>query len=163
MSWSAAPAASNGPSPSCAPSSSTTLVNHARSRGYAPPLGFAGVFSLLEPAVAGLLPEGTLGVSPYALGEGPEGDPLRAAVQGEVGAAVVHGWVTAQSLVAALGASSGTRASLAHALADLDGFDSGLAPPYATRPGSNARTPDGVLYRVQGGKFARVSGFLAGD
>jgi ABC-type branched-subunit amino acid transport system substrate-binding protein len=98
-------------------------------------------------------------VSPYVVPAGAEGQAIRSEAGG-TSASVLHGWATAKSLAAAIWRTGAdTPAEVQAALEGLAGWSSGLTPPYEVRPGTRARTPEGVLFRVQSGAFIAESGF----
>jgi hypothetical protein len=41
----------------------------------------------------------------------------------------------------------------------MAGYDSGLAPPYETRPQTRSRTPEGVVFEVHSGAFTAQGTF----
>ena len=126
-------------------------------RGVAFPKGIAGVGDLLDSTLTGLLPANAVIVSPYALPTGAEAVALGSA---SVGAAQLHGWVAGKSLAVALSRSGATTvAELQAALSGLVGYADGLRPPYQVRPGTNSRTPEGLLFKVQGGQLVAVGSF----
>lgn len=123
------------------------------------PRGVAGIYSLFDPSLLPDLPEGARVVSPYVVPPGEEGEAIRSGA-GAPSAAVLHGWATAKSLAVALwqtGADTPEEALVA--VEGLAGYDSGLAPPYETRPGTRSRTPEGVLFEVRSGAFVTQGGF----
>ena len=98
-------------------------------------------------------------VSPYTVPSGDEGQAIRSGAGG-TSAPVLHGWVSAKALAAAIwrtGADS--PAEMQTALEGLAGWSPGLAPPYETRPGTRSRTPEGVVLQVQSGAFVADGGF----
>lgn len=132
----------------------------ARPEGYAPARGIAGVWSLADTSLP--LPDGTRVVSPYALAaDEAEVDDLLRRSGRPMSASLVHGWVTAKSLAVALWLS-GADSSRAteRAVAELDRYANGFAPPYKVREGTNSRTPEGLVYEVRRGALVAVSGFL---
>ncbi|MEW6476072.1 MAG: hypothetical protein AB1679_27765 [Actinomycetota bacterium] len=123
------------------------------------PAGVAGIYSLADEALLADLPEGARVVSPYVVPAGAEGQAIRSEAGG-TSASVLHGWATAKSLAAAIWRTGAdTPAEVQAALEGLAGWSSGLTPPYEVRPGTRARTPEGVLFRVQSGAFIAESGF----
>jgi hypothetical protein len=85
---------------------------------------------------------------------------IREAGGGQISARALHGWATAKYLSVALWQSGADRpAAVAGALAGLEGYDSGLAPPYQTRPGTRSRTPEGVVFQTGTGGFTASGGF----
>jgi hypothetical protein len=134
-------------------------LGQARRSGYSPRRGVAGIYSLFDPALLPDLPEGARMVSPYVVPAGSEGEAIRSGA-GSPSAAVLHGWATAKSLAVALWRSGAdTPEATQAALQDLAGYDSGLAPPYETRPNSRSRTPEGVVYETRSGTFNVQGGF----
>ncbi|MGH8975899.1 MAG: ABC transporter substrate-binding protein, partial [Acidimicrobiia bacterium] len=141
------------------PPAAAAFARHAREANYRPVRGIAGVASLFDPDVLGDLPEGARVVSPYVVPGGAEGDAIRSGA-GHPSAGVLHGWATAKVLAVALwqtGADSPDET--VSALEGMAGYDSGLAPPYETRPQTRSRTPEGVLFEVRSGAFAAQGTF----
>lgn len=134
----------------------------ARASGYAPTRGLAGIYSLAHPELLADLPEGTRLISPYTFASGAEREAMRRETGHALSAELIHGWVTAKSMAVAIWLSGATDgASLARAIErDLFGYRNGFAPPYEVRPQTRARTPEGLLYRVESGAFVARSGFL---
>jgi hypothetical protein len=133
----------------------------AKSAGYAPARGVAGVSSLLDASLLRDLPDGARVLSPYLLPSGTEATAMTSGTGRAPSDAVTHGWVTGKALaVAVWQTDASTPEGVIAALRGLQGFDDGFAPPYATRPGGNARIPDGLQYRVAAGQFVQVGGFL---
>lgn len=134
----------------------------ARASGYAPMLGVAGIYSLADPALLADLPEGTRLISPYTFASGAEREAMRRETGHALSAELIHGWVTAKSMAVAVWLSGATDgASLTRAIErDLFGYRNGFAPPYEVRPQTRARTPEGLLYRVESGAFVARTGFL---
>jgi hypothetical protein len=134
-----------------------------RQASYEPFRGIAGIYSLMDgsllPAMDG---RRVTVIGPYARPDTPEtrskdfgADP---AVH-TTGRA--HGWVTAKSIAVAVWRQDGsTPAQTRAALAGLTGYPSGFGPAYRVRPGTNARTPEGMLFGVEDGRFVARSGFL---
>jgi hypothetical protein len=115
------------------------------------------VGDLLDPSLAGLLPASAIVVSPYELATGAEAAAIGPS---PVGAAPLHGWIAAKTLAVALwrsGASTSTE--LQAALNGLTGYGDGLRPPYAVRAGTNSRTPEGVLFKPEGGHLVAAGSF----
>ncbi|MGH9040722.1 MAG: hypothetical protein ACRDZ3_10890, partial [Acidimicrobiia bacterium] len=105
------------------------------------------------------LPEGARVVSPYLVPGGAEGDAIRSGA-GSPSAGVLHGWNTAKVLAVALWRSGAdTPEETITALEAMTGYDSGLAPPYETRPGTRSRTPEGVVFEVRSGAFTPQGAF----
>ena len=124
------------------------------------PKGVAGVGDLLDPSLLALLPAGSEVMSPYALPTGDEAAALSAAVGGPINAAELHGWITAKTLsVAIWRTGAATAVALQSALDGLGGYTDTLRPPYQLRPGTNSRTPEGLLYTNRGGQFVAVGSF----
>ena len=141
------------------PPAAAAFARQARERGYRPARGIAGVASLFDPVVLGDLPEGARVVSPYVVPGGAEGDAIRSGAGG-TSAAVLHGWTTAKVLAVALWRSGAdTPEEALTALEGMAGYDSGLAPPYETRPQTRSRTPEGVVFEVRSGAFAAQGTF----
>jgi hypothetical protein len=141
------------------PAAARAWVAQARAEGYRPPAGVAGIYSLADDALAADLPEGARVVSPYVAPAGDEGQAIRSAGAG-TSASVLHGWATAKSLAAAIWRTSAdTPAEVQAALEGLNGWSSGLAPPYETRPGTRSRTPEGVVFQVQSQALMAQGGF----
>ncbi len=141
------------------PPAAAAFARQARESSYRPARGIAGVASLFDPAVLGDLPEGARVVSPYVVPGGAEGDAIRSGAGG-TSAAVLHGWTTAKVLAVALWRSGAdTQQEALAALEGMAGYDSGLAPPYETRPQTRSRTPEGVVFEVRSGAFAAQGAF----
>jgi ABC-type branched-subunit amino acid transport system substrate-binding protein len=141
------------------PPAAAAFARQARESGYRPARGIAGVASLFDPAVLVDLPEGARVVSPYVVPGGAEGDAIRSGAGG-TSAAALHGWTTAKVLAVALWRSGAdTPDETMTALEGMTGYDSGLAPPYETRPQTRSRTPDGVVFEVRSGAFAAQGAF----
>jgi len=135
------------------PSAARAWVAQAKSAGYRPADGIAGLYSLADDSLAPDLPEGARVISPYVVPGGDEGAAIRSGAGG-TSAPVLHGWATAKSLAAAIWRTGAdTPAGMQAALEQLRNWSSGLAPPYETRPGTRSRTPEGVVLQVQGGAF----------
>ena len=135
-------------------------LREAKSAGYAPSRGIAGVYSLLDEALVADLPSNARILAPYALPSGDEEDALRRGSGRPLGSSSVHGWATAKSLAVALWRTGAdTPAGVAAALDGLRGYDSGLAPPYEVRPGTRSRTPEALLYQPAGGRLSPSGGF----
>ncbi|HYT40572.1 MAG TPA: ABC transporter substrate-binding protein, partial [Acidimicrobiia bacterium] len=136
------------------PAAARAWVAEAKAAGYRPALGVAGIYSLADATLAPDLPEGARVISPYVVPAGAEGEAIRSAAGG-TSAPVLHGWVGAKALAAAIWRTGAdTPAELQSALEALTGWSPGLAPAYETRPGTRSRTPEGVLLQVQSGAFA---------
>jgi len=141
------------------PADAKAWVAQAKADGYRPAAGVAGIYSLADEALLPDLPEGARVVSPYVVPAGDEGQAIRSEGHG-TSAPVLHGWATAKSLAAALWRTGAdTPAEVQAALEGLTGWSSGLAPPYETRPGTRARTPEGVVFQVQQQAFVAQGGF----
>ncbi|HLF41847.1 MAG TPA: ABC transporter substrate-binding protein, partial [Acidimicrobiia bacterium] len=139
--------------------SAGSWLRQAKAAGYAPARGVAGISTLFDPALLADLPEGSRVVSPYLVPGGAEGDAIRSGAGG-TSAPVLHGWATAKSLAVALWRTGAdTPGAVQTALEGLTGYDSGLAPPYETRPGTRSRTPEGVVFVVRSGAFTADGGF----
>ena len=138
------------------PEDAAAWLRAARAAGYRPRLGVAGVATLYDDALRSELVAGTRIVSPYRPPSGDEADVLRAIGGGSVSARLLHGWATAKGLVAALERAQADpdRAGVRAALAASTGFESGLAPPYAVREGTNSRTPEAAVLTVGSAGFA---------
>jgi ABC-type branched-subunit amino acid transport system substrate-binding protein len=136
------------------------FLDYADANGYRTPGVVACVFPMLDLAVVTKLAEGYLVLSPYSLGSPDDQRAIAHASGRPVSSATIHGWVTANALATALSrARADTPAGVLDAIRGLAGFDSGFAPAYQTRAGTNARTPEGILYEVRQGKFAARAGF----
>jgi ABC-type branched-subunit amino acid transport system substrate-binding protein len=141
------------------PPAAAAFARQAQESNYRPLRGIAGVASLFDPAVAAYLPDGARVVSPYVVPAGAEGDAIRSGAGG-TSAAALHGWATAKILAVALWRSGADTAEEAlSALEAMAGYDSGLAPPYETRPQTRSRTPEGVVFEVRSGTFAAQGTF----
>ena len=135
------------------PAAAKAWVAEAKSAGYRPARGVAGIYSLADVNLAPDLPEGARVISPYVVPGGDEGAAIRSGAGG-TSAPVLHGWATAKSLAAAIWRTGAdTPAKVQTALEQLTGWSSGLAPPYETRPGTRSRTPEGVVLQVQNDAF----------
>ena len=132
----------------------------ARSAGYQPASGVAGIYSLLDPEILQAAPNGTRILSPYQLPTGAELQALEAGSGRKVSAATISGWVGAKCLAVALWQTgAATPDAVTAALNGLIGFQDGFAPPYEVRPGTHSRTPEGLLYAIDAGTFSPVSDF----
>jgi hypothetical protein len=141
------------------PAAAKAWVAEAKSAGYRPAKGVAGIWSLADESLLADLPEGARVVSPYVVPGGDEGQAIRSDAGG-ASASVLHGWATAKSLAAAIWRTGAdTPAEVQAALQGLAGWSSGLAPPYETRTGTRSRTPEAVVFQVQGGAFVADGGF----
>jgi ABC-type branched-subunit amino acid transport system substrate-binding protein len=141
------------------PAAAKAWVAQAKQAGYHPGKGVAGIYSLADDTLAPDLPEGARVVSPYAAPSGDEAQAIRSGAGG-TSAPVLHGWVSAKALAAAIWRTGAdTPAELQTALEGLAGWSPGLAPPYETRPGTRSRTPEGVVLQVQSGAFVADGGF----
>jgi ABC-type branched-subunit amino acid transport system substrate-binding protein len=141
------------------PAAAKAWVAEAKSAGYRPTAGVAGIYSLFDANVLADLPEGARVVSPYIVPAGAEGQTIRSEAGG-TSASVLHGWATAKSLAAAIWRTGAdTPAEVQSALQGLTDWSSGLTPPYETRSGTRSRTPEGVLFQVQSGTFSPQGGF----
>jgi hypothetical protein len=141
------------------PAAARAWVAQAKSAGYRPAQGVAGIYSLADDTLASDLPEGARVISPYVVPGGDEGQAIRSGAGG-TSASVLHGWAGAKALAAAIWRTGAdTPAEMQAALEGLARWSSGLAPPYETRPNSRSRTPEGVLFRVQSGAFVSDGGF----
>ena len=141
------------------PTAAKAWVAQAKADGYRPAAGVAGIYSLADESLLPDLPEGARVVSPYVVPAGDEGQAIRSEGRG-TSAPVLHGWATAKSLAAALWRTGAdTPAGVQAALEGLQGWSSGLAPAYETRPGTRARTPEGVVFQEQSGAFVDRGGF----
>ena len=142
------------------PAAARAWVAQAKSAGHRPARGVAGIYSLADDTLAADLPEGARVISPYVVPSGDEGQAIRSAGGGGASASVLHGWAGAKALAAAIWRTGAdTPAELQAALEGLAGWSSGLAPAYETRPGTRARTPEGVLFQVQSGALVPQGGF----
>jgi hypothetical protein len=125
------------------------------------PRGVGGIYPILDAGALNDMPaSGVRLIAPYALPpEGEEAAALRNGTHMPMSASLIHGWVTAKSLALAIWLSDATTAdAVTRALDRLDGYASGFMPPLETRPGTNARTPEGVLYEVRNGAFRTSDG-----
>jgi len=119
----------------------------------------SGIYSLSDETLLPDLPEGARVVSPYVVPAGDEGEAIRSGAGG-TSAPVLHGWVSAKALAAAIWRTGAdTPAELQAALEGLAGWSSGLAPAYETRPGTRSRTPEGVVFAVRQSAFVSEGGF----
>lgn len=142
------------------PADAAQWVGDAHAAGYAPARGVAGLSSLLDASLLPSLSNGTRVMSPYLLPAGQEATAMSGHTGKPASNAVTHGWDTAKALAAAVWQSGATTTDgVLSALQQLTGFDDGFAPAYRTRPGSNARLADAVLFRVAAGQFAQDGGF----
>jgi hypothetical protein len=140
------------------PSAAKAWVAQAKAAGHRPDRGIAGIYSLFDESLAPDLPDGARVVSPYVVPGGEEGQAIRSA--GGISSSVLHGWAGAKALAAAIWRTDAdTPAEMQAALEGLAGWSSGLAPAYETRPGTRARTPEGVVFRVQSGALTADGGF----
>jgi ABC-type branched-subunit amino acid transport system substrate-binding protein len=133
----------------------------ARERGYSPRLGVSGIYNLADPSVVELLPEGSAVVSPYAAPQPGEAEAMREAAGGTPSFGFTHGWVTGKAVALAMWRSGAeTPKQLAAALSNLTGEDlNGMIAPYSVRPGTNSRTPEGILSKVKDEKLVALGGF----
>lgn len=136
-------------------------LDDARDANYHPARGIAGVYPLVDTALASWFSDREVwAVAPYALLDTLETRALRGSSD-DVGMDHVHGWVTAKMLAVAIWLHDVHKpADMRAALDALEGYANGFAPPYQTRASSNARTPEGILYELSGGVFVPRSGFL---
>ncbi|HEV7688774.1 MAG TPA: hypothetical protein VGQ80_19525, partial [Acidimicrobiia bacterium] len=141
------------------PATAKAWVAQAKQANYRPALGIAGIFSLADESLAPDLPDKSRVISPYVIPGGDEGQAIRSIPEG-TSAPVLHGWVTAKALAAAIWRTgAATPAELQSALEGLAGWSPGLAPAYETRSGTRSRTPEGVLLQVQSGAYVAQGGF----
>jgi hypothetical protein len=141
------------------PAAARAWVTQTKGASYRPAMGVAGIYSLADETLAPDLPEGTRVISPYVVPGGDEGQAIRSIPEG-TSAPVLHGWVTAKALAAAIWRTGAdTPAELQSALEGLAGWSPGLAPAYETRSGTRSRTPEGVLFQVQSGAYVAQGGF----
>jgi ABC-type branched-subunit amino acid transport system substrate-binding protein len=141
------------------PAAAKAWVAQAKADNYRPAKGVAGIYSLADDTFAPDLPDGARVISPYVVPGGDEGQAIRSGAGG-TSASVLHGWADAKALAAAIWRTGAdTPAELQSALEGLAGWSSGLAPAYETRPGTRARTPEGVLFQVQSAAFVRQGDF----
>jgi hypothetical protein len=133
--------------------SAKTWFADAKSAGFTPDRGVMAMSPLADASLAASMPPGTRIVSPYLLIDNG---------QGQLSADAIHGWLTAKLLVEALRRSGGLSS---RALRDvLTGYDDGFGRLYATRPGGNIRTPDGIVLRSDGRSLVPEGGFrIAAD
>jgi hypothetical protein len=139
----------------------SALLKQAKSSGYAPQQGFAGIGSLDDENLLPDLPDGTRIITPYASpGRGDEAAALRRGANRPLTTGVRHGWYTAKALAVALWQSGAdTAAGAQSALDRLPGYDGGIAPPYAVRAGTHSRTPEGFLLTVAHRAFTGQPGW----
>jgi hypothetical protein len=141
------------------PEAAKAWVAQAKAAHYGPAKGVAGIYSLADDTLAPDLPAGARVISPYVVPGGDEGQAIRSGAGG-TSASVLHGWAGAKALAAAIWRTGAdTPPELQSALEGLAGWSSGLAPAYETRPGTRARTPEGVLFQVQSGAFVPQGAF----
>ena len=141
------------------PAAARAWLAEAKSASHRPSAGIAGIYSLADDTLLADLPEGARVVSPYVAPGGDERQAIRSGAGG-TSAPVLHGWVTAKSLAAAIWRTGAdTPAELQAALEGLTGWSSGLTPRYETRPGTRSRTPEAVVFRVQSQAFVADGGF----
>jgi ABC-type branched-subunit amino acid transport system substrate-binding protein len=141
------------------PAGGRAWAAQAKSAGYRPADGVAGIYSLSDETLLSDLPEGARVVSPYVVPAGDEGQAIRSGAGG-TSAPVLHGWVDAKALAAAIWRTGAdTPAELQAALEGLAGWSSGLAPAYETRPGTRSRTPEGVVFTVRSDAFVSEGEF----
>ena len=141
------------------PAAAKAWVAQAKAAHHRPPRGVAGIYSLFDDKLAADLPEGARVVSPYVVPGGDEGQAIRSGAGG-TSATILHGWAGAKALAAAIWRTGAdTPAEMQAALDGLAGWSSGLAPAYETRPGTRARTPEGVVFQVQAGALTPSGGF----
>ena len=141
------------------PAAAKAWVAQAKQAAYHPARGLAGIYSLADDTLAPDLPEGARVVSPYAAPSGDEAQAIRSGAGG-TSAPVLHGWVSAKALAAAIWRTGAdTPAEMQTALEGLAGWSPGLAPAYETRSGTRARTPEGLVFAVQSGAFVPQGGF----
>lgn len=128
-------------------------LRDANDGGYRPTRGIWGVYSLADTALVPVMNPSVRVVSPFIL-PAPDASPnLRSA-------RAVHGWVTAKLLGAAVSRTGATTASaIRDALAGLRGYDDGFAAPLDFRPGTNSRTPEGIVLRPSNGRLVASGGF----
>lgn len=118
----------------------------ARSQGYAPARGIWGIWSLADEALAGDMSAAVQLLAPYGFPAGSELADLEARSKHEASARLVHGWVVAKWLAAAVWGGGDDSVKLAERLRSF-GFESGFFPTYAVRAETNSRTPEAVLVR----------------
>lgn len=135
----------------------------ARSEGYRPVRGLAGMWGLADPVFARELPEGSTVITSYATPRADESQAMAKAAGGPPSFGFVHGWATGKALALALWQSgAGSPEELTRALAAFPQDDlGGLIAPYRVRPGTNSRTPEGLVLQVRGGTFVPQGGFRA--
>lgn len=141
----------------------TTWLTAASEEQYRPARGVAGLWSLADPSRAAELPEGSTVLTSYATPRKDEADAMTAAAGGPPSFGFVHGWATAKALALALWQSGATTPQeLTRALESFPADDlGGLIAPYRVRPGTNSRTPEGLVLEVRGGSFVPQGGFRA--
>lgn len=135
----------------------------ASGRGYKPARGVAGLWGVADPAFAKELPEGSIVVTSYGTPRADEAQAMSDAAGGTPSFGFTHGWATAKALALALWQSgAGTPEELTRALAAFPQDDlGGLIAPYRVRPGTNSRTPEGLVLQVRSGTFVAQGGFRA--
>lgn len=135
----------------------------AQAEGYRPSRGLAGMWGLADPSFAKELPEGSTVITSYATPRADEAQAMSNAAGGPPSFGFVHGWATAKALALALWQSGASNSEeLTRALAAFPQDDlGGLIAPYRVRPGTNSRTPEGLVLQVRGGTFVAQGGFRA--
>jgi hypothetical protein len=129
--------------------SAKTWFADAATAGFAPVLGTTGLSPLVDASLVASMPVGTRVVSPYLMVQ--EG-------QGRLNAESIHGWLTAKLLTETLRRTGEiTSAGLRVA---INGYDDGFGRLYATRSGTNVRSPDAVVLRADGSGLVPQGSFL---
>ncbi len=124
--------------------------------------GVAGIYSLYEESLLPSFRQQVTILSPYRASVVPgEMAALENRIGSEsMGAAAIHGWVTAKAIAVSIWKSDAeTQNALRTALARLTGFKSGFFDPYEVRPGTHSRTPEAVVISSASGRFFTSSGF----
>jgi hypothetical protein len=142
------------------PAEARSFAREAREAGYAPRLGFAGIWSLYDDAVRSELGTTASVVSPYwssptelsAIKRGVEAKGAR------MGAEAIHGWATAKAIAVALYQSDPRNAKqMAQALEMPTNL--GVCS-YKLRSGTHERTPDGIMLALTRDDVRPISGSL---
>jgi hypothetical protein len=129
----------------------------AQIAGYTTPV--AGVYSLYDSTLLDEEPEGTRILSPYGIASADEMNALRS--RANVGAASIHGWMTAKAIAAAIWRSDAvTPSALTQALSSLGSYSSGFVESYRVRQGTNSRIPEAITLEAVEGAFHVRSDFL---
>lgn len=136
------------------------FIDYAQGVGYGPSRGMGCLFPMLDREITEELGEGYLVLAPYSLGHDDERRALEEGIGRPANTDAIHGWATAKALAVALWQSGAdTTQGARAALSELEGYDPGFAPELAFRDGTNARTPEGILYEVRDGVFVPQGDF----